>query len=208
VRVTRGLLSGLVAGYGVGLPIGAVAIYLVSLTSRSSMRVGLAAALGVATADACYALLAVLGGTALAGPARSVAGPLKIAAAIVLFGLALRLALGAVLSWRRPAAQLDRAAPSSPLRGFLSLLGITLVNPTTVVYFIALVAGRGGASLSVAARAGFVAGVLVASASCQLAFAGSGALLGRALTTPRAQLLTSLVSSAVVAALAARIVVS
>ncbi|MER6591520.1 lysine transporter LysE, partial [Micromonospora purpureochromogenes] len=61
------LLAGLLAGYGVAVPVGAIAIVVIGLTARTSLRVGAAAALGVAAADGLYAALAVLGGAALAG---------------------------------------------------------------------------------------------------------------------------------------------
>jgi arginine exporter protein ArgO len=77
-------------------------------------------------------------------------------------------------------------------------LGLTLLNPATVVYFAALVLGRGGAG----GGAWFVVGAFLASASWQLLIAASGALAGRLLTGPRAQLITALVSSGVIAVLA------
>ena len=51
----------------------------------------------------------------------------------------------------------------------------------------------------------FVAGAFLASASWQLLIAGSGSLVGRLLTGERGRLVTSLVSSAVIAALAIQI---
>lgn len=198
--------AGLVAGYGVALPVGAVAIYLVTLTARTSARVGISAAFGVATADAVYAVLAVVGGSALADRAESISGALRVLSCVVLVGLAARLSIGALRSWGSGAEpHLGRSVTLSPARAYVGLLGVTLVNPTTVVYFVALIVGRGGASLSGSDRAGFVVGVLVASASCQLAFASSGALLGRAVIGRRSQLITALVSSAVIVALAVRI---
>ncbi|MGV9573326.1 hypothetical protein ACWDRX_29400, partial [Streptomyces nigra] len=36
--VTAALVAGLLAGYGIAVPVGAVATYLVSLTARTSLR--------------------------------------------------------------------------------------------------------------------------------------------------------------------------
>jgi arginine exporter protein ArgO len=69
------------------------------------------------------------------------------------------------------------------------------------VYFAALVLGHGGAGGGV----WFVAGAFLASASWQLLIAGGGSLIGRVLTGPRGRLTTALVSSAVIAALAVKI---
>jgi arginine exporter protein ArgO len=57
--VSAALAAGLLAGYGVALPVGAVGAYLVALTARTSLRTGAFAALGVATADGVYAVIAV-----------------------------------------------------------------------------------------------------------------------------------------------------
>ncbi|MFI6598673.1 hypothetical protein ACIBHX_20640 [Nonomuraea sp. NPDC050536] len=77
------------------------------------------------------------------------------------------------------------------------------MNPLTVIYFAALVLGsQSTAALSYPERAGYALAAFTASASWQLMLAGGGALLGRALTGSRGQLITALTSSAVIAALA------
>jgi arginine exporter protein ArgO len=198
--VTGALLTGLVAGYGIAIPVGAVATYLVALTARTSLKTGLAAALGVATADGVYALAAVLGGAAIADVVTPVAGPLRLVSAAVLVVLAVR---GAVQALRSHRATTDRpVTPLPPGRAYLSLLGITLVNPATVVYFTALVVG----DRPTGNQAVFVLAAFTASASWQALLAGGGALLGRLLTGPRGRLVTALVSSAVIGALAVRLV--
>lgn len=98
--MTAALVAGLVAGYGIAVPVGAVATYLVSLTARTSLRTGTGAALGVATADGLYALLATLGGSALAAALRPVLGPLRWASAVVLAALAVRGAVAALRQYR------------------------------------------------------------------------------------------------------------
>ncbi|MER6983865.1 LysE family transporter, partial [Streptomyces carpinensis] len=99
--MTAALVAGLVAGYGIAVPVGAVATLLVSLTARTSLRTGACAALGVATADGLYALLATLGGAALADALRPVLVPLRWASALVLAALAVRGAVAAVRHHRR-----------------------------------------------------------------------------------------------------------
>ena len=93
------------------------------------------------------------------------------------------------------------------LRAYLTFLGMTLLNPMTMLYFAALVVGGQGELFSGATdRVAFVVARALASASWQLLLAGGGALLGRAVTGPRGRLATSLVSSVVIAALALRLV--
>lgn len=202
--MSTALVAGLLAGYGIALPVGAVAAYLVSLTARTSLRVGAAAALGVATADGLYALVAVLGGAAVAELVRPVAEPLRWASAVVLVAVAAGVAVGAIRRFRAgPAAGAPVAAPPGAGRAYLGLLGITLVNPLTVVYFAALVLGAQAAVVvSTAERVVFVAAAFAASASWQLVLACGGAVLGRAVTGRRGRLLTALASAVLIAGLA------
>ena len=205
--VTAALVAGLLAGYGIAVPVGAVATYLVSLTARTSLRTGVCAALGVATADGLYALVATVG-TAVAALLRPVLGPLRWAAALVLVALAVRGAATAVRHYRDHRLAIRATPPPpSPARAYLGLLGITLLNPTTVLYFAALVLGtRAQEAVRPLEQGVFVLAAFVASASWQLVLAGGGALLGRALTGHRGRLVTALVSSAVITALAVRMV--
>ncbi|GAA0910180.1 LysE family transporter [Streptomyces thermoalcalitolerans] len=204
--MTSALVAGLLAGYGIAVPVGAVGTYLVTLTSRTSLRTGFCAALGVATADGLYALLAALGGSALAGLLQPVLVPLRWASALVLAALALRGAVVALRQYRghRLATRTDPPVPS-PVRAYLVLLGITLLNPATLIYFTALVLGsRAAHAAAPMEQAAFVLAAFAASASWQLLLAGGGALLGRALTGHRGRLVTALVSSCVITALAVR----
>ena len=230
-------LAGVVAGYGVAVPVGGIAVLIAGLSARTSLRVGAAAGLGAATADGLYALVAVLGGAALASVVAPIATPLRWAAAAILLALAGHTMWAAlrkrrapaddrpalnkrrgtvdepaalterrrtagerrpVLSKRRAAAAVRTPRTATPVQAYAGILGLTLLNPATVGYFAALVLGRGGSGGGV----WFVAGAFLASASWQLLVAASGALAGRLLTGERAQLITALVSSTVIAALA------
>ncbi|WP_415948278.1 LysE family transporter [Streptomyces sp. KLOTTS4A1] len=240
--MTAALVAGLFAGYGIAVPVGAVATYLVALTARTSLRTGAAGALGVASADGLYALTAVVGGTALAPLLASAASLLRWVSVVVLLALAVRGSVTAIRHHRTtapacgaareptsptalgPATDLtdltDPTIPTNPtiptaptgptaptdhtaLRTYATLLGITLLNPVTVVYFTALVLGPGpGSPAGAVQRTVFVLAAFTASASWQLLLAGGGALLGRALTGRRGRLLTALGSSALMAGLA------
>ncbi|MFG3704478.1 LysE family transporter [Micromonospora sp. NPDC047670] len=202
--MTGAFLAGLVAGYGVAVPVGAIAVLILGLSARTSFRVGAAAALGVATADGLYAAVAALGGAAVAGLIAPVAGPLRLAAAVVLLALAGHTAWRALRPRTGPGVPAGtRRGLDTPMRAFGGVLALTLLNPATVVYFAALVIGRqGGADPGVAGALLFVAGAFVASASWQLLIAGGGTLVGRTLAGPRGRRVTALVSSGLIAALA------
>ncbi len=193
-------LAGLLAGYGVAVPVGAIGALIVSLTARTSLRVGSAAAMGVATADGVYCAVAVVGGAAVARLIAPFSGALRWAAMVVLLGLAARTAYSA---WRHRGGTAQREGLTTPGRAYLGLLALTVLNPATVVYFTALVLGGRADAGGVV----FVAAAFLASASWQLLLAAGGGLLGRVLTGPRGRFATAAVSSAVIAALAVGLVV-
>ncbi|MFB8247100.1 LysE family transporter [Streptomyces sp. NPDC055952] len=204
--MTGALVAGLLAGYGIAVPVGAVGAYLVSLTARTTLRTGVCAALGVATADGLYALAATLGGTALASALRPVLGPLRWVCVLVLLALAAWGAAGALREYRgHGLATRSAPPPPGPARAYFWLLGITLLNPTTVIYFAALVLGtRAGGPAGPLEQGVFVLAAFAASASWQVMLAGGGALLGRALTGRRGRLVTALAAGGVMTALALR----
>ena len=205
--MSAALVAGLLAGYGIAVPVGAIAVLIIGLTARTGIRTGAAAALGVATADGVYAIIAVLGGSALAGLIAPVATPLTWVAAAVLVGLAGRTAAAALRHYRDPTRAEPGGGLSTPGRAFLGLLGLTLLNPMTIVYFGALVLGRRtGGELGALGSVVFVVAAFAASASWQILLAGGGSVIGRVLTGPRGRLATALVSSVVIIGLAAWVV--
>ncbi|MEV5124080.1 LysE family transporter [Streptomyces decoyicus] len=200
--LTDAFLPGLWAGYALAVPVGALAVLLVSVTARTSFRVGASAALGVATADGLYALAAVAGGAALSRAVAPVAGPLRSLAAVLLLGMAVRTAVRALRNRGTPDGP-ERDVLGRPVRAYLAFLGLTLINPWAVLYFSALVlAGGAGTPAGVAGPAAFVAAVTLASVSWQLFLAAGGTVLGRALTGSRGRVVTALLSAVVVSALA------
>ncbi|MEU8528285.1 MULTISPECIES: LysE family transporter [Streptomyces] len=205
------LVAGLLAGLGIAMPVGAVATYLVAVTARTDLRTGACAALGVATADGLYALIAVAGGAALVPVLQPFLVPLRIASAVVLVALAVRGAATAIARYRArgPAGPASEETPLGPLRAYLGFLGITIMNPLTVVYFAALVIGGPSGSLTGPVnRSVFVAAAFAASAAWQLLLASGGALLGRSLTGSRGRLATATASSTLIVVLAVHLLVT
>jgi arginine exporter protein ArgO len=158
----------------------------------------------VASADGVFVTAAVVGGAALARVIEPIAATMRWAAAVVLVALAARTAVTALRRHRDPTTR-SGAGLTTAGRAYLSLLGLTLLNPMTIVYFGALVLGRQAESGVHAVV--FVVAAFVASASWQLLLALGGSLVGRVLTGPRGRLLTALTSSAVMVVLAAGLVV-
>lgn len=192
------VLSGLVTGWAIAIPIGAVGAFLVTLTARTSWRVGSAAALGIATVDGLYAALAVVAGTALTALLAPVADGLRVASGVVL------LAVGALtlLHTLRGHGSAPDGTAVRPWSAYTLFFAITAVNPATVVYFAAIVLGNSDLVDTPGQGTVFVLAAFVASASWQLALAAGGTVLGRAVTGPAGRRATGVVSAVVIVGLA------
>ncbi|MER7245691.1 LysE family transporter [Kribbella sp. NPDC000426] len=200
------VVAGVLAGFGVAMPVGPVGTYLVALTARTSLRIGAFAALGVASADGVYAAVAAVAGTALAPLLVPVVGPLRWASVVVLIGLAVLGAAKAVRRYRvQRLAVIEQETPVGVRTAYFGMLGMTMLNPWTVIYFAALVLGGSGVA-GLGERVVFVVAAFVASASWQLLLAGGGALLGRLLTGHVGKLVTALASTVLIVVLAVRLV--
>lgn len=203
--MTHAWLAGLAAGYGIAMPVGAIAVLIVSVSARSSFWVGAVGGLGAATADLCYAAVATSSGYALAPVLHGIAGPLRVAGAIVLGAVAVR---GLHAAWQARAAG-SNATMQAPRarRTYLGFLGITLLNPLTVLYFAALVIAGQAPVAGTATASAFVVGVFLASLSWQLLLAGTGAALHRT-RLGASRLWTGLVANALIGAFAVQLVLT
>ena len=194
-------LTGVVAGYGIAIPVGAIAVLIVEVGIRCGFRCAFFAGAGAATADLFYAGLAVVGGTALAGVVRTVDDPLRIASSVV-------LAVIAVIGLRRVGKQPESIHIQFPDRRELAgtyarFVGLTIINPTTVVYFAAVIVGLGIATdMSAVEGVLFTVGAFLASLSWQTLLAGVGALAGDRLSA-RAQTIAVVLGNLVILVFAA-----
>ena len=132
------VVSGLVTGWAIAIPIGAVGAFLVTLTARTSLRVGAAGALGIATVDGAYASLAVVAGAALSALLSPVATPLRIASGAVLLVIA-ALTAGHALA---TGGRVREAPPLRPAGAYAVFVGDHRGQPDHVVYFAAVVLGN------------------------------------------------------------------
>ena len=201
--VAAALGLGALVGLGVAMPLGAIGVLLLQTGVRRGFRVAAASGLGVATVDLVYAVVAVLAGTAVAGALEGHERPVRVVSALVLGAVA---ATGVVRWWRaRGRAADDDAAAGpvggSPARAFAGFVALTAINPLTVVYFAAVVAGLADRLTSPGDRVAFVVGVGAASAAWQVGLGGVGAALG-ARVGPRTRNVLTLAGHGVVGVLA------
>lgn len=201
-------IAGALAGFGIAIPVGAIAVLIIATAASRGLAVGLAAGAGAASADGIYASLAALFGAALSGTIAPWLADLRVVAALALG------AIGAIGLWR--VWQVWRAAsagpdPSPPARTgagaggtYARFLGLTLLNPVTVIYFAALMVALPAIGTAPAERLAFAGGAFVASLSWQSLLAVAGAVLHRR-TSPTGRLVLSAVGYLIVLGFAVRI---
>jgi arginine exporter protein ArgO len=195
--VIGAFLAGALAGYAIAIPVGAIAILIVDLGMRRGFRQAAAAGAGAATADFTYATLAVVAGTAVAALLAPIAWWLRVGAVVALVTIGLR----GIARSLRPAATTASPPAATVLGTYLRFLGLTLLNPATIVYFAALILGLGSFGSEAIERASFVLGAFLASLSWQTTLAAVGSVGHRRLPA-RAQELFSLVGYLTIIALA------
>lgn len=198
------LVSGVLAGLAVAMPLGPIGTLVVERGARLGFRHGAAAGMGVATADGIYALLAAAAGGAIAAALEGVQDTLRIVAGVTLLVI---VAYGLIAFFRGGTHNAEpREVPAG--RTFAVFLGLTAINPLTISIFAALIAGLPDvATASAGAKAVFVAGAFAASAAWQTSLAGAGAFAGSRLPA-HARAWTTLAGYAIVLALAVRMLVS
>jgi len=129
------LAQGVILGFTIAAAVGPISLLIIRRTLTAGWSAGVASGLGVATADAIYGAIAAFGLTAISAPLVALADPLGVAGGVVLIWLGLRTMLA------RPP---DHAAPSPTTRrgiagAYVSIVGLTLSNPMTILLFVAIV---------------------------------------------------------------------
>jgi arginine exporter protein ArgO len=202
--VINDFLAGVVTGLAVAMPIGAIGTYLIGLAARERAATAAAAALGVASVDGAYAIVAALGGAGLQALISEVSGWLTWIAAITLIAVAIHTVQRAVRRYRGNNGTVSRLRWLTPMRGYLSLAALTAVNPATLVTFAAVVVGRSvdDSDSSWLTVVLFALGAFMASAAWQLMLAGCGSMLGRLLRGRRGQLGIAVCSAMIMLGLA------
>lgn len=170
--MVQAFLAGAIAGYAIAIPVGAIGILIIDTGMRRGFRHGFAAGAGAATADLVYAALAVLAGTAVAALLAPIQVWLRVVAVAALAWIGIR-GLAASLRSTRTIAE---AGGGSPVATWLRFLGLTILNPATIIYFAALILGLGDYGAGPAERTAFVVGAGVASLSWQTVLAVLGAV--------------------------------
>ena len=191
----------MVTGFAIAVPVGAVAALIVAVSANTSWRVGAAAGLGVATVDGAYAAVAVFAGTAAARLLAPLSTVLKSASVALLPGVALLILLSA---FRPRESEGTSARRLTPVRAWLTFVAITAVNPTTMLYFVAVVLGGTVEIHGWVQGVTFAGAAFAASASWQIFIASVGSGLGESISSPLGRRVTAALGALAIAALALR----
>jgi threonine/homoserine/homoserine lactone efflux protein len=199
------LLAGLAAGLAIAMQVGAVSLLLVEAAVVAGPRVGVAAGMGVATADLGFAAIAAAAGGAAGAALSSHETEIRVIAAIVVAAIA---AHGLIALARErhekstPTETIGVSRKSAPRAHFARFLAITAANPLTIASFAAV-----AAALSLdgpASAAAFAAGVGIASAAWHLLLTLAAGHAGRSMT-PRVRTGFAVVGRLAVLAIAAHL---
>ena len=196
--MAQAFLLGIAAGYAIAIPFGPIAILIVRTGVRQGLRAAAAAGAGTATADLIFATIAMLFGAAASAFLAPILPAARLVAGAALAVIALRGLLAAPQPMERETGTV-RAGNT-----YLLFLGLTMLNPPTVIYFVSLAIALPEVSADFASRATFAVAAFLASLSWQEVLAIVGAMLHGRLT-PRLQRITAVVSSLIILALAARV---
>lgn len=130
-----------IATYVIGVVIivllpGPNSLYVLSVASRQGVRRGYRAACGVFVGDLVLMVLAAAGMASLLKAFPGLFLLLKYSGAAYLAWLGLAMLLAAWRSWRAPARGVAGLPPASSADPFRRALGISLLNPKAILFFM------------------------------------------------------------------------
>ena len=173
-------VRGFILGFTIAAAVGPISLLVIRRTLAEGRVVGLASGMGVATADATYGAIAAFGLTAVTD-------------LLVDWRRALGIVGGAFLlwlAWRTARTQPGEAATvaNGGRRGlpgaYLTLLGLTLTNPMTILSFAALFVALGVTGGDLAGATMLTLGVFAGSSAWWVVLTSAvGALRSRVTTT-------------------------
>jgi threonine/homoserine/homoserine lactone efflux protein len=177
------LIKGFIIGLSISVPVGPIGILCIRRTLAQGRMIGFLSGLGAATADAFYGAVAGFGITFLVNFLIGKQYWLH------LIGGALLVLLGIKTFLSKPAEQGVPVEGNSPWHAYLSTFFLTLTNPLTIIFFVAVFAGLGvGSGGEHFLFAGIlVTGIFVGSAMWWLVLSGFTGLLQKLLNPKRLQ---------------------
>lgn len=129
-------LVGFLAGLALAIPLGPMAIMLITTTIAKGRRVGIVAALAMASVDFSYSILVFTVGDVVVTALSAWLFPLRLAGSLLLIYVALRIALKAKKA--SPSERQASPAKTRAIQTFTTFFGLTVLNPATAFYFVGI----------------------------------------------------------------------
>ncbi|SCX08888.1 LysE family transporter [Mycolicibacterium fluoranthenivorans] len=188
--------AGVVAGLGAAMPLGAIAALLLREGLVNGFRVAAGAAGGVATVDLVYCTIATLTGATFAWVIDDHRGAFLLASGLLIVAIGVRQLCQGLKQGPRVAQEVERA---SARRAFGRFVGLTAINPITLVYFVALSGAVTTSGGSWVRSTIFVAAVGGSSLAWQLLLAGVGSRVGASVSLSATRVIGVIASLLIVA---------
>jgi len=132
------LYKGLILGFSVAAPVGPIGILCINRTLNKSMLSGFVSGLGAATADLLYGIIAGLGLTVISDFLINQKLIIQLVGLAFLFYLAVK-----TLTKKKSEMEFKKTDESGLLKDYLTTLFLTVTNPVTILFFLAVFAGLG-----------------------------------------------------------------
>ncbi|WP_017306794.1 LysE family translocator [Spirulina subsalsa] len=133
-------LQGMVFGFAIAAPIGAIGFLCIQRTLNHGRLIGLLSGLGAATADGIYGCIASLG-LGLMNPLLDHQGLLRLLGGLFLVYLGVQ-----TFTSKPPSPDPETLSATASMNGFFaysSTLFLTLTNPLTIFFFLSIFSGLG-----------------------------------------------------------------
>jgi threonine/homoserine/homoserine lactone efflux protein len=152
------ILQGIIVGFSIAAPVGAIGLLCIEQTLRNGMKLGFVSGLGAATADTFYGIIIALGLTATQQLLLSYKWFLSIAGGFFL------CYLGQKKFFSLPKHSHKAHPDSNIIKAYFMTFLLTLTNPTTIIDFAALFTGLTINTSHYSDSLSFVLGVFLGSA--------------------------------------------
>jgi threonine/homoserine/homoserine lactone efflux protein len=162
-------VQGIIIGLTLAVPVGPIALICIQRTVTDGRFHGIFSGIGVATADSFYAAVTVLGLTIISSVIVTNQFLFRFLAGIVLIFVGMRVFMSL------PSCVSTKTVHETYFKDYLSMVGIAIANPLTLVFFLIVLPGFGIVINSTAflSAAEFIAGVFFGSTAWWILLCGT-----------------------------------
>jgi len=132
------LYTGLLLGFSVAAPVGPIGILCINRTINKNFTSGFVSGLGAATADLLYGLIAAFGLTVISTFLIDQKFWIQLAGLVFLIYLGIKTIIR-----KDHDIEFKQSTDKGLIKDYLSTLILTITNPVTILFFIAVFAGLG-----------------------------------------------------------------